>query len=46
MISTLFVLGISFWPLLPHTLRRTWSLLAATRPQPDVSKGPDSNQPS
>ena len=46
MISTLFILGIAFWPVLPHTLRRAWSLLAATRRQPDAGAGPDSNQPS
>ena len=46
MISTLFTLSFSFWPVLPHTLRRAWRLLAATRQQPDAGTGPDSNQPS
>ena len=46
MISTLFILGISFWPVLPHTLRSVWSLLAAPRRQPDACTRPDSNQPS
>jgi hypothetical protein len=46
MITTLFILGISFWPVLPHTVRRAWSLLAAMRRHPDACTGPDSNQPS
>jgi len=39
MISTLFILGICYWPLLQHTLR---SLAAATQPQSDTSTGLDS----
>ena len=39
MISTLFILGICYWPWLQHRLRR---LVAATRPQPAASTSPDS----
>jgi hypothetical protein len=46
MFSTLFIQGISFGPLLLHTLRRARGLLAATWRQPDTRTGPDSNDPS
>jgi hypothetical protein len=32
MISTLFILGISSWPWLQHTLRRVWRRLTTTQP--------------
>ena len=46
MISTLFILGILYWPSLQHTLQRAWSRLAITRAPADDGTGPDSSAPS
>jgi hypothetical protein len=43
MISTLFILGIVYWPSLQHSLQKAWRRLAMTRPAANAGTEPDSS---